>query len=192
MSAAAERSVRVHSVIAIGLLLAMLVSTLGARPAVANDALETYGDIAQIAIPAIGGIISIARKDVDGVIQLGVGTVVTIGVVQGLKYAVDLDRPNGGRRGFPSGHTAGAFAGASYLHYRYGWKWGLPAYAAAAVVGYSRVEADKHYWYDVVGGAAIANLIAYVVTDTFDDSVVIIPILDTGKHNFGLLARIRF
>ena len=68
----------------------------------------------------------------------------------------------------------------------------MPAYGAAAVMAYSHVEADKHYWYDVVGGTAIANLIAYVVTDTFDDSVVIISIIDRGKHNFGSLVRFTF
>lgn len=158
----------------------------------ANDALELYGDIAQIAIPTFAGAVSIAKKDGAGVAQLLVGTGVTIGTVQGLKYAFDTERPDGGARSFPSGHTAAAFAGASYLHYRYGWKWGLPTYAAAAVVGYSRVEADRHFWYDVVAGAAIANLVAYVVTDRFDENVVIIPIVDLGKHDFGLLAKIRF
>ena len=59
-------------------------------------------------------------------------------------------------------------------------------------MGYSRIEADRHYWYDVVAGAALANLVAYVMTDTFDDDVIVIPILDTGKHNFGLLVRFRF
>ena len=137
-------------------------------------------------------IVSAVKRDKNGLLQLGVGTVATMGVVLGTKYAVDSKRPDGGSLSFPSGHTAGAFAGASYLHYRYGWKWGLPAYAAAAVVGYSRVEADRHYWYDVVGGAAIANLFAFVVTDSFDDDVVIIPIINTGKHNFGLLARFEF
>ncbi len=161
-------------------------------PARAKDALELYGDIAQIAIPTFAGGVSFAKKDKEGVAQLLVGTGITMGGVQGLKYATDLERPDGGARSFPSGHMAAAFAGASYLHYRYGWKWGLPTYAAAAVVGYSRIEADRHYWYDVVAGAALANLVAYVMTDTFDDDVIVIPILDTGKHNFGLLVRFRF
>lgn len=170
----------------------VLTVMLMPRASGASDALETYGDVAQLAIPGLAAVVSLVRRDTDGLIQLGVGTGLTAGVVLGLKYAVDSDRPDGGSRSFPSGHTSAAFSGASYFHYRYGWQWGLPAYAAAAVVAYSRVEADKHYWYDVVGGAAIANLIAYVVTDTLDDSIVIIPILDAGKHNFGLLARIRF
>ena len=180
-----DQCITVCACLAIGLLA--MSST-----AQAKGALELYGDIAQIAIPTFAGGVSIVKKDKEGVAQLLVGTGLTIGTVQGLKCATDLERPDGGARSFPSGHTAAAFAGASYLHYRYGWKWGLPTYSAAAVVGYSRVEADRHYWYDVVAGAALANLVAYVMTDTFDDDVIVIPILDTGKRNFGLLARFRF
>ena len=174
---------------ALAVALAVLFEPL---PASAKSGLELYGDIVQIAIPAFAGATSLYRQDYDGTLQLAVGTTVTIGVVHGLKFAADTERPDGGSRSFPSGHTASAFAGASYLHYRYGWKWGLPSYAAAAVVGYSRVEADRHFWYDVVAGAAIANVIAYVATDRFDSDVVIVPILDLGKHDFGLLARFRF
>lgn len=174
------------------LFAALVLAIFVPPPASAKGGLELYGDIAQIAIPGLAGVASLAKRDYDGTLQLLVGTGLTIGVVQGLKYAADTERPDGGSRSFPSGHTAAAFAGASYLHYRYGWKWGLPTYAAAAVVGYSRVEADRHYWYDVVAGAAIANVIAYVVTDRFDENVVIVPILDLGKHDFGLLASIRF
>lgn len=173
-------------------LLVVLVCLLGSTPASAKSGLELYGDIAQVAIPGLAGVASLAKKDYDGTLQLVVGTGLTLGVVQGVKYAADTERPDGGARSFPSGHTAAAFAGASYVHYRYGWQWGLPTYVAAAVVGYSRVEADRHYWYDVVAGAAMANVIAYVVTDRFDEDVIIVPVLDLGKHDFGLLARFRF
>ena len=175
-------------------VLLLTVGALVAAPSAsqAKGALEIYGDVAQLAIPAFAGLTSVVKRDKDGVIQFAVGTTLTLGTVQGLKYAINTERPDGGARSFPSGHTAAAFAGASYLHYRYGWKWGLPTYVAAAVVGYSRVEAEKHYWYDVVAGAAIANIVAYVMTDTYDEKVVIVPILDLGKRNFGLLARFTF
>ncbi len=32
----------------------------------------------------------------------------------------------------------------------------MPAYAAAAFVGYTRVDAKKHHWYDVAASAGIA------------------------------------
>jgi membrane-associated phospholipid phosphatase len=73
----------------------------------------------------------------------------------GLKYAIDAERPNGGPRSFPSGHTASAFMGAEFIRKEYGWGWGVPAYLTAGWVGYSRVETDNHYWRDVIAGALI-------------------------------------
>ncbi len=156
------------------------------------DALTTYGDIARHAIPGIAVLISLDKKDKEGVAQLAATWVVSTGVTYGLKYTVDRRRPNGGRHSFPSGHMTNAMAGASYLHYRYGWKYGLPAYAAAAVVGVSRVQGNFHRWEDVVAGAAIANITAYIFTDTLDSNVIIIPVFDMRKKNFGILAGVRF
>lgn len=76
----------------------------------------------------------------------------------GLKYSVQEQRPNGHGESFPSGHTSIAFAGAEFIRKRYGWGWGLPAYASAGVVGWSRVAAGKHWTHDVLAGAAIGIL----------------------------------
>ena len=43
----------------------------------------------------------------------------------------------------PSIHSAVAFAGASYIQRRYGWKFGAPAYALAVDVGWSRIGARR-------------------------------------------------
>ena len=59
---------------------------------------------------------------------------------------------------FPSGHTALAFSGASFIAYRYEKKYAIPAYLLATFVGYSRVYAKKHYWDDVIVGAGIGVL----------------------------------
>lgn len=76
----------------------------------------------------------------------------------GLKYAIDEQRPNGHGQSFPSGHTSVAFAGAEFIRKEYGWGWGVPAYVSAGVVGWSRVEAGKHWTHDVLAGAAIGIL----------------------------------
>ena len=157
-----------------------------------SDGLETFGDIAQIAIPAIALVASVAKGDYLGAAQLGVTTGVTLGITHGLKIAIDRKRPNGGGQSFPSGHTAAAFSGAAYLHFRYGWEYGLPAYAVASVVAISRVKADKHHVTDVVGGAAIAIITAYVFTDSLNEKVTIIPYAQFRKKNFGIIAKIKF
>ena len=76
-------------------------------------------------------------------------------LTQGLKYAVDRTRPDGGHHSFPSGHTESAFATADVLLQRFGWKAGIAAYAGAAYVGGARIAERQHYLSDVVFGAAI-------------------------------------
>lgn len=178
--------------LAVKLALAGTLSVSGLTSQAEAGELKTYGDIARYAIPGIAAIIAIDKKDKEGVVQLAASWVLATGTTQVLKRVVDKDRPNGERFSFPSGHMTNAMSGASYLHYRYGWKYGLPAYAAAAVVGVARVKGNFHRWEDVVAGAAIANISAYVLTDTLNDNVIIIPVFDLGKKNFGILAGIRF
>lgn len=80
-------------------------------------------------------------------------------LTQTLKYTFNETRPNGGGHSFPSGHTAAAFTGAEFIRKEYGWWWGIPAYAMASYVGWSRVAAREHYTHDVLAGAAIGILV---------------------------------
>lgn len=59
---------------------------------------------------------------------------------------------------FPSGHTSSAFAAAGVGVKHYGWKWGALAEAAALYVGLSRLQENKHYVSDVIGGAVLAAM----------------------------------
>lgn len=68
-----------------------------------------------------------------------------------LKYLIKKERPDGSdKHSFPSMHTSVSFTGAAFIQRRYGWKWGIPAYAIASYVGWSRTYAKKHDWWDVV------------------------------------------
>ena len=55
-----------------------------------------------------------------------------------------------------------------------------------------RVRGNFHRWEDVGAGAAIANITAYMFTGTLDSNVIIIPVFDMKKKNFGMLAGVRF
>jgi hypothetical protein len=174
-----------------GIFLCFLMLSLHTPEALAGKGLETYGDVGKYAIPGVAAVFSLWHEeepDYEGIIQLGASSLLTVGTVQGLKHIVDRERPNGENHSFPSGHAAWAFSGASYLHYRYGWQFGTPAYLAASVVAYSRIEADKHFVGDVIAGAAIANLVSFFLVDSFNEEVIIIPIFNTHKPNFGILA----
>jgi membrane-associated phospholipid phosphatase len=80
------------------------------------------------------------------------------------KYAVGRERPNGeDEKSFPSGHTSNAFCLATVVERHYGWKAGLPAYALASLVGVSRLQRNKHYLSDVLGGATLGYIVARTV-----------------------------
>jgi membrane-associated phospholipid phosphatase len=129
--------------------------TAGSTPVYA-DKIKTAGEILRFALPVGAGALSLYRQDYDGVLQLVVSEVISEGVSFGLSHVIRERRPNGADfHSFPSDSTAVAFSAASYLQIRYGWSYGLPAYALAAFVGYSRVEAREHHWGDVLAGAAI-------------------------------------
>ena len=83
-----------------------------------------------------------------------------------LKYSIHETRPDASdTNSFPSGHTSASFAAAASLEQRYGWKVGAPAHLLAAFVGLARVEADKHYWHDVVVGAVIGEAAGLLLVD---------------------------
>lgn len=75
-----------------------------------------------------------------------------------VKLAVHRTRPDGEARSFPSGHAAGTFAAATVLQRHFGWKAGVPVYAAASLVSVARLQANSHYPTDIIVGAAIGIL----------------------------------
>src|SRR5206468_11191501 len=126
--------------------------------------IRAAGDILQFAIPATAAGLILGYRDGEGALQFAESAALTLGTTYTLKYAVDERRPNGGRQSFPSAHTSISFSGAEFMRERYGWQYGLPAYAAASFVAYSRVEAGEHHPHDVVAGAAIGILSSYIFT----------------------------
>ena len=150
------------------------------------------GDVLQYALPitALGS--SMIIGDWEGAHQyawaLG-STMVTVGLAKG---AYGKLRPNtGSETSFPSGHTAAAFSGASFIYARYENFWGWLAYGAAAYTGYSRVWADAHFLDDVVAGASTATLWSLFFTSPYSatQKVSVMPMqLNDG---YGLVLNIK-
>lgn len=154
------------AVLTVGLLL------LGAQGASAAG-IEGVGTGVAIALPMIAGGISLAKTDWTGMAELGVDTVLTVGTAYALKHVVKEKRPDGSDyQSFPSDTSALAFAPAQYLWDRYGWEYGVPAYAAAGFVAYSRVDARKHHWYDVTASAVLAFGIGKLIDTPYHGKLV--------------------
>jgi membrane-associated phospholipid phosphatase len=163
---------------------------LMAVPAAASDKFwKTYADIGAIGIPVAAGGYSLYEGDRNGLLMLGETGLLTAASTEGLKYAVDERRPNGGKHSFPSGHTSISFAGAGYLHARYGWAVGLPFELLAATVGFARVKSHNHFWYDVVAGAAIGEGSAFLFTRRLNEKTRLSAYGDTGGGGVQLALR---
>jgi membrane-associated phospholipid phosphatase len=158
---------------ATALVLVLVVTVV--RPAAA-DAVETSGDVLRWAIPATAGAIAWRRGDDEGLRQYAVAFAGTAVSTLALKELIDKERPNGDSKAFPSGHAATSFAGATFLHRRYGWRGALPAYALSAYVGWTRLDADEHEIEDVLGGAALAAAWTWWLVDP-EEPPAVVPVV---------------
>ena len=126
--------------------------------------IETAGQIIAIALPATAAGIAYFKDDRIGLAQLAVESVLTVGTAFALKNIVREQRPNGSDfHSFPSDTTALAASGSSFLWRRYGWEYGLPAFAMTEFVSYSRVQARQHHWYDTLASSGIAFGYSYLL-----------------------------
>ncbi|MGB5371323.1 MAG: phosphatase PAP2 family protein, partial [Flavobacteriaceae bacterium] len=153
------------------------------------------GDILQFALPVSAGVISLIKKDYDGTKKLALSYGTTLAFTYTLKYTVHKQRPEGRYRfdSFPSGHTASAFSGASFIQRRYGWKYGWPAYFLACIVGVSRMEGPDGYHdiIDVVAGAAIGIGSTYIFTKPYSQKKITLG-FSTRKDQSLLMISYKF
>ncbi len=143
-----------------------------------RTAVDTSTDILMFAPGAAGACVSLLKGDYKGLLQLVESGATAVAASYLLKHIVKKERPDGSdNKSFPSNHTAAAFAGAAFLQRRYGWKYGIPAYAVSACVACGRVYAKKHDFWDVLAGAAIGVGCAYIYTRPFtlEHKVVVAP-----------------
>ncbi len=116
-------------------------------------------DLLAVGLPAIAAGTTWAKKDQQGVKELALTLGTALAATEVLKSTVHEWRPDhSDQKSFPSGHTAIAFAAATYMDTRYGEEFGAwrPAlYGAAALTAVARVQANKHHWKDVIAGGAL-------------------------------------
>ena len=175
------------------LLLYLLLLSVPLHQAYAADRqqyVENTGDVLAYLFPAVVGVHALYKKDLEGGMQYGESLGTSLATTFILKYSIDAKRPNGDNsRSFPSGHTSTAFVSAAHLQMRYGWAYGLPAYAVAAFVAWSRVYTQHHYSRDVIAGTAIGVVSSYIFTEQYQEKVTISPIADNGIYGLSFISR---
>jgi len=168
------------------LVLAMLIFTASSIFVQANDGIEVAGDVFAYLLPATAAGLTLRYKDGTGTLQLAESTALALGSTYALKYTIREDRPNhDDRYSFPSVHTSVSFSSAEFLRTRYGWECGIPAYAVAAFVAFSRVQAKQHYVHDVLAGAVIGIGSSYLFTRPYK-GWYIQPVVDTKFYGVML------
>ena len=154
--------------------LIMLLSVTFTANASSSNNWDTFSDIGVYGL--VGAALSIPayKDDWEGFRQAGYSIATASGVGLLGKSLIEEERPdNSGSDSFPSNHSANAFAAATTLNRRYGWKFGVPAYGIASLVGIGRVQAEKHYWKDVLAGAVIGSLAGWAFTEPYNDIIQI-------------------
>jgi len=134
-------------------LLSLVLIAAATVPAQAS---ERAADVLRLALPATAWGMTQWQADQEGEMQFYQSFASTVVTTYGLKSLIHKQRPDhSDNDAFPSGHTSMAFQGAAFLHRRYGWQYGIPAYALAGYVGWSRVDQHQHDSRDVLVGALI-------------------------------------
>ena len=80
-------------------------------------------------------------------------------LVEPIKLATHRQRPDqSNHRSFPSGHAAITFAAATVIERHLGWKKSVLGYTIASYIAASRLHDNRHYFSDVVFGAAVGSI----------------------------------
>ena len=176
-----DKKIRLIAVFVVFFLLSATAPALaGTRGTIA-----TSGDVGAAIVPLAAGIISLSRHDRKGVIELIESYGTAAAATLALKYTVKEERPNGeDTHSFPSLHASSTFAAAGYLQRRYGWLYGLPAYAVSTYVCWTRIDAREHFFHDVLIGAVIGFAASRIFTKPYK-GINIEPM--TGRNSYGLM-----
>jgi len=138
------------------MLCSLCVCSVSGTAHASDQDIVDAGDALQYLLPASAYLGTIIAKDKEGAIMYTKSLVTQGVIVAAGKEIASKFRPSGtSNKSFPSGHTAAAFSGASFLYTRYGKAYGIPAYVLAGFTGYSRVVADAHHVDDVLAGMSV-------------------------------------
>ena len=144
--------------------------TLENRTDFMDDAMDFFSNLGntEMVIPLL-----IVIPDKEAKIDTFKSLLVSATVTQALKISIGQKRPPGPKEyrhftndgdyhAMPSGHASGSLAIATTLSKHYP-EYKIPFYTTATLIAYSRVYKDRHWFSNVVAGAAIGYLSANFV-----------------------------
>ena len=156
-----------------------------------HERIESRGDFLQIALPVTALTSTLILEEHHQHLWKDIKAFsASIILTHSLKVFIDKERPNGAKDGyaFPSGHTSCAFAGATLLNKRFGWKVGVPAYILAGYVGWTRIRVDRHDVWDVIAGSVVGIGSIYLFTNKKNETQFKISRVN-GYSTFGIAMR---
>ncbi len=177
------------------------------RDAVGNNyelRIDNYLQYAPIIEMYIADIAGVKSKNhwFDQTKYLIISNLLIAGITHELKFAAGKRRPNGGKRSFPSGHTALAFTNATVMCNEFIDSSPALAYSGylfSATTGIFRMVNNKHWLSDMMVGAGIGILVTNLVYyfEPFKNfnpfkktkNVVLIPNIDYNSYGFYLSYR---
>ena len=116
-----------------------------------------------------------------------------------IKGIANTDRPtdrwNNGEYGFPSFHASSSTAIAAVIDEYYGPSAGVPAYALAGLISWSRIDQRDHDLSDVVFGAAMGYVIGKSVARHHlkdGSQISVLPSVDPSSGSVELLVEVPF
>ncbi len=157
-----------------------------------NNIVKTSGDILLFAMPAAAISSTLIIGDKEGSWQFLKGFVLNETLTYSLKIIVNKERPDmSNNHSFPSGHTSTTFQSASFIQKRYGWKYGIPAYVLASYTGFTRLNANKHDFADVLAGAVIGVGSTYLFTTPYQKEHMELS-FSKEANNYSIVYRYKF
>jgi len=167
-----------------------LLTTLPIFATAGDGARDRQADVLAIGLPIASFALAGWQGDRDGARAAAESIGLTAVTTVGLNALIHKNTPNDDADdAFPSGHSAIAFSSATFLQRRYGWRAGLPAFAAAGTVGWLRVRADEHDWTDVLGGAALGIASSLLFTRRWSEQVSYTPWITPDAAGLAVNAR---
>lgn len=158
-------------------LILMTESFAGRSPnCTSNGRQSKIADFGKKAMPLGALAVAAVKLDWYGALMSQVLSSGLYGLNKPLEKKINKKRPCGCNGAFPSGHMIMYASSSSLLYYRYGWQYGLPAYALTIGFAADRVKNKAHSWGDMLGTFALVNAITWLVIPKFTPEVEYLPL----------------